>query len=72
MLHLIHSTKSQTTVPIEAALMVPWAMSYSEASYFEGFHYQHIADWEDFKRTKMLNARSARIVRERRHGSRAR
>lgn len=68
MLHLIHSTKSPVARVAEQVLV----SDYAEASYFDGYHFQHIADWEQAKRTKRLNDRAYRIVRERRYGSRSR
>lgn len=39
--------------------------SYSEASYFDGYHFQHIAEWQEAKRlTRIRN--EARKMMERR------
>lgn len=48
-------------------------MIYSEASYFDGYHFAHIAAYEDDQRIKRINAANAKAVRsiERRRGSRA-
>ena len=46
-------------------------MIYSEAAYFDGAHVAHIAAWEDHQRLQRLRAQ-ARLVIERRTGSRAR
>ncbi len=57
MLHLIHSVKADSSTATQVAEFtpnVPFALSYAEASYFEGFHYQHIAEWEDRKRIQRL------------------
>lgn len=47
------------------------AMLYSEAAYFDGAHVAHIAAYYDHLRLKRLRAQ-ARLVIERRTGSRAR
>lgn len=42
-------------------------MLYSEASYFEGFHFSHIALWEDMQRlARKHSAARAHWYRERR------
>lgn len=33
---------------------------YSEASYFDGYHFQHIAAWQDHLRLRRLQAVAAR------------
>jgi hypothetical protein len=44
---------------------------YAEASYFEGFHFAHIAAYEEELRLRRIRRVSARLV-ERRTGSRGR
>lgn len=58
-LHLIPSPAAPTLAPLHC--------SYSEASYFDGYAFQHIAAWQDAKRLARIarNARDA-IQRERR------
>jgi hypothetical protein len=49
-------------------------MDYAEASYFDGYHFQHIAAFEENNRLKRI-AKVARVAMrsiERRTGSRAR
>jgi hypothetical protein len=38
-------------------------MVYSEASYFDGYHYQHIAEWEEFNRLKNILRQAKRLCR---------
>lgn len=49
-------------------------MDYAEASYFDGYHFKHIAAWLDEKRLKDIRKRNQvyaeRAIRERRSGSR--
>lgn len=40
-------------------------MMYAEASYFDGYHFQHIAAWEDYKRLQRIQ-RQLFVMRERR------
>lgn len=63
-LHLIPSPAAPTIAPLHC--------SYSEASYFDGYAFQHIAAWQDAKRLARIarNARDA-IQRERRANRRA-
>ncbi len=53
----------------------PLHCSYSEASYFDGYYYQHIAAYEEHKRLKEIDRRNRvayeRSARERRAGSRS-
>lgn len=46
-------------------------MLYAEAAYFDGDHCAHVAAWEEHRRLQRLRAQ-ARLVIERRTGSRAR
>lgn len=36
--------------PISPAPLPLLHCSYSEAAYFDGYHFQHIADWQEAKR----------------------
>jgi len=36
-------------------------MTYSEASYFDGYHFQHIAAWEEERRLKNI-LRQAKLL----------
>lgn len=36
-------------------------MIYSEASYFEGYHFAHIAEWQDFQRLERIRAKCRAI-----------
>lgn len=48
-------------------------MIYAEASYFDGYHFQHIAAWQDHKRLERIRADARKCIEmERRSGSRAR
>lgn len=49
----------------------PLHCSYSEASYFDGYHYQHIAAFEEHKRLKAIERRN-RVAYERSAGERRR
>lgn len=40
-------------------------MMYAEASYFDGYHFQHIAAWEEQKRLKRIEKQMF-LMRERR------
>lgn len=42
-------------------------MSYSEASYFDGYHFQHIAAWEEMRRLQGIRARACRMIERRRN-----
>lgn len=42
---------------------------YAELSYFDGYHFQHVADWCEHLRVQRLRAR-ARATIDRRHRSR--
>ncbi len=46
-------------------------MLYAEAAYFDGHYCAHVAAWEEHRRLQRLRAQ-ARLVLERRTGSRAR
>lgn len=58
--------------PPVAPTLAPLHCSYSEAAYFDGYAFQHIADWQESKRLARIarNARDA-IQRERRANRRA-
>lgn len=49
-------------------------MNYSEASYFDGYHFQHIAAFMELKRLRDIERRARvihdRSARDRRSGSR--
>jgi hypothetical protein len=48
-------------------------MDYAESSYFDGFAYQHIADFRELERLERINKRNRdSIARERRRNSRGR
>lgn len=36
---------------------------YAELSYFDGAHFQHIADWQEHKRLKRLHEAALRAIR---------
>ena len=38
-------------------------MVYSEASYFDGYHFQHIVAWEEIKRLKNILYQARRMGR---------
>lgn len=48
-------------------------MIYSEASYFDGYHYQHIADWQEHQRLERIRREAQKLVQraDRRRGGRA-
>lgn len=35
---------------------------YSEASYFDGAHFQHIADWQESRRLAAIANRDSRLI----------
>ena len=37
-------------------------MIYAEASYFGGYHFQHIVAWEEYNRLKRIKAKIAEIT----------
>ena len=37
-------------------------MIYAEASYFGGYHFQHIVVWEEYNRLKRIKAKIAEIT----------
>ena len=41
---------------------------YSEAAYFDGYHFRHIAAWEDHRRVQRLRNEARRAVERRRNG----
>jgi hypothetical protein len=43
---------------------------YAELSYFEGYHFQHIAAWQEGQRLARIRSQTGRILRERRRNSR--
>lgn len=47
-------------------------MNYSEASYFDGFHFAHIAAKEESDRLKRIAKRTRSLERERSRGGRMR
>lgn len=63
-LHLIPSPAAPTLAPLHCG--------YSEAAYFDGYAFQHIADWQESKRLARI-AKQCRdaIQRERRANRRA-
>ncbi len=38
-------------------------MDYSEASYFDGYHFHHIAAWEEARRLKNILRQAKRLLR---------
>jgi hypothetical protein len=50
---------------------IPWIVSYSEASFFDGFHFHHIAAWEQWKRLRALNEKARRAALSSRYRRRA-
>jgi hypothetical protein len=36
---------------------------YAELSYFEGFHFQHIADWQEHQRLKCIKMQNIACIR---------
>ena len=45
-------------------------VSYAEASYFDGYAFQHIADWQEENRLRRIRERH-RVAIDRRRGSRS-
>lgn len=41
-------------------------MCYAEASYFDGYHFQHIAAWLEFRRLQGIRRRNAAMIERRR------
>lgn len=46
--------------PIRPAPLPLLHCSYSEAAYFDGYHFQHIADWQEAKRLARIRTRRSR------------
>jgi hypothetical protein len=42
-------------------------MAYAEASYFDGYHFQHIAAWQDHQRLARIAAEGRKLFERRRH-----
>lgn len=59
-----------TVIQFPAAAPAPKGVLYSEASYFDGYHFQHIAAWEDHNRLERIRRDNQRAY-ERRRGGRA-
>lgn len=38
-------------------------MIYSEASFFDGYYFQHIADWKEYKRLKRIKDNLSKITK---------
>jgi hypothetical protein len=36
---------------------------YAELSYFEGYHFQHIVDWQEAQRLSRVKERNSRCIR---------
>lgn len=45
--------------------IIPLIVAYSELSYFEGYHYAHIAAYQEHLRIKRLNKQAAAAREER-------
>lgn len=43
---------------------------YAELSYFDGYHFQHIAAWQEQQRLARIRGRMTRIYPDRRRNSR--
>lgn len=56
-----------TVIPFPAAVR-PLMTSYSEASYFDGYHFQHIAAWEEHRRLKRIRDNCRQMLDRRRNG----
>lgn len=63
----------QLVIDNTAPALRPLHCSYSEAAYFEGYHFQHIADFQEQQRLRRIRkaAQSAVQQAERRKGGRA-
>lgn len=44
----------------------PAGVLYAEASYFDGYHFQHIAAWEEHKRIERIRTTAIRALDRRR------
>lgn len=38
-------------------------MTYAELSYFDGYHFRHIAEWEELRRLKNIRSQSKKLNR---------
>lgn len=45
----------------------PVGIIYSEASYFDGYHFQHIAEWEEQRRLKRIRDNCRKLAERRRN-----
>lgn len=48
--------------PPVAPTLAPLHCSYSEASYFDGYAFQHIADWQEAKRLARIRTEAIRAL----------
>ena len=55
-------TLVQLNTPLATKEVVPGGVLYDEASYFDGYHFQHIADWLEMKRLRRIESRARASV----------
>lgn len=53
-LHLVRPPVAPTLAPLHC--------SYSEAAYFDGYAFQHIADWQESKRLARIHTQAIRAL----------
>lgn len=46
----------------------PVGQNYAEASYFDGYAFQHIAAWQEMRRLQRLRRDACRMIERRRNG----
>lgn len=66
-----HDDGRRTDIRLSPKRRKETAMLYAEAAYFDGAPVAHVAAWEEHRRLQRIRAQ-ARLVIERRTGSRAR
>lgn len=63
MLTLVQSAPVFARVPAPC----PVGQNYAEASYFDGYHYQHIAAWQEMRRLQGIRRRAGAMIERRRN-----
>lgn len=62
---MLQLVTSPAPAPVRAPC--PVGQNYAEASYFDGYAYQHIAEWQEMRRLQGIRARACRMIERRRN-----
>lgn len=46
----------------------PVGQNYAEASFFDGYHFTHIAAWQEMRRLQGIEREALRVIERRRNG----